>query len=144
MGRLETTMNRLIRLVAAMLLPGCYFVADDGPPPPVNAAPFFTYADAGCEPDDYYRDFVWWFDVDVDDPAGALDVVEVYADVYDSWDGRWADGFELYPEQGVTWYSAWVGGSTWLDCTYDGYVIEFTAFDSFGAVDVVTVVPYTW
>lgn len=120
------------------------YATDNGDDPPVNRAPKFTYADAGCYPDDAYRDFVWYFDVDVDDPDGYLDVTEVYADVYDTWDGAWVDGFELYPEQGITWYSAWVGDSTWLDCTYGGYVVDFTALDSFGASDVVSVIPATW
>lgn len=125
---------------------GCTIYTDEGGPDPGphNAPPVFTYADAGCYPDDYYRDFVWYFDADVDDPDGYLDVTEVYADVYDSWNGSWVDGFELYPEVGVTWYSAWVGESTWLDCTYDGYVVDFTAFDSYGASDVVSVIPTTW
>jgi hypothetical protein len=139
-------MTRTLTLVAALLaLPGCYVYTDDpGPAAPHNAAPAFTYADAGCYPDDYYRDFVWYFDSDVTDPDGANDVSEVYADVYDSYNGEWVDGFDLYREDGVTWYSAWVGSTTYLDCTYPDYVVDLTAVDIFGASDVATVDPTTW
>jgi hypothetical protein len=128
---------------ASTLLSGC-FVYADSPAPVRNAAPFISYADAGCYPDDYYHDFVWYFDSDVEDADGANDVSEVYADVYDDWTGEWVDGFELYPEAGITWYSSWVGASTYLDCTYSGYVVDISAVDIFGATDVVSVVPATW
>jgi hypothetical protein len=138
-------MNRAAAaLFALATLPGCFVYADSDAPGPRNTAPYFTYAEAGCYPDDYYHDFVWYFDADVQDGEGANDVSEVYADVFDSWTGEWVDGFELYPEGGVIWYSAWVGSSTWLDCTYAGYEVDFTAVDIFGATDVVTVIPATW
>lgn len=137
-------MNRAALLFAALAaLPGC-LVYTDNPKPVGNYAPYITYADAGCYPDDYYHDFVWYFDADVEDADGANDVAAVYADVYDSWSGEWQDGFELYPEGGVTWYSAWVGSSTYLDCTYPDYEVDITAEDIYGAIDVVTVIPATW
>ena len=137
-------LNRPAALAAALLsLSGCY-VYTDRPVAPRNASPVFTYADAGCAPDEYYDDFVWYFDADVEDFDGANDVVEVYADVYDSWNGEWVDGFDLYAEGGVTWYSAWVGRSTYLDCTYPDYVVDLTAVDIYGATDVIAVVPATW
>ena len=125
-------------------LAGCFVYTDDPAPVPNNAAPFFTYADAGCYPDDYYHDFVWYFDADVDDYDGPNDVAAVYADVYDTWSGEWVDGFELYYEGDMTWYSAWVGSSTYLDCTYPDYEVDLTAEDIFVATDIVTVVPATW
>lgn len=134
-------MRTLLTLVALAPLAGCIVYGSPGPGP--NTPPYFGYADAGCYPDDYYRDFVWWFDADAYDDDGNADVIEVYADVYDG-GGRWVDGFPLYWEQGPTWYSAWVGGSTYLDCTYPGYVVEFTAVDSVGQIDVVSVIPATW
>ena len=130
-------------LAASALLSGCLVYGDE-PAPVRNATPFISYADAGCYPDDYYHDFVWYFDSDVEDADGANDVSEVYADVYDDWTGEWVDGFELYPEGGITWYSSWVGSSTWLDCTYSGYIVDISAVDIFGATDVVSVVPATW
>jgi hypothetical protein len=128
--------------LAVALLPGCYVEYDDGPPPPpANSPPVITYADAGCEWDDYYQDYVWFFEADADDADGPGDVAAVTADVYDEADDSWVDGFDLYPEEGITWYSAWVGSSTYLECGYPGYSIDLTAFDSFQDTDVVTVVP---
>jgi hypothetical protein len=133
---------------AAMLLAGLPLAAgclvyDSGPAnrPPVNYAPTITYADGGCYWDPGYRDYVWWFESDVDDPDGYLDVTEVYADVYDDATGKWEDGFELYPDTGMTWYSAWLGSSTYLDCAYPYYSVDITAYDSYGDYDVVTFVP---
>lgn len=136
-------LTRALTVLALAPLAAC-IVYETPSGEPVNPPPYFTYADAGCYADDVYRDFVWYFDVDAQDAAGDWDVVEVYADVFDTWDGAWIDGFELFHEQGPTWYSAWVGSSTWLDCRYDGYVVDFTAVDSLGQIDVVSVVPVTW
>jgi hypothetical protein len=134
-------MRALTACAAFLSLPGCYMVYDDSAPPPVDTAPYITYADAGCFWDDYYRDDVWYFDADVDDVEGAKDIVAVYVDVYDTWDGAWVDGFDLYYEGGITWYSAWVGHSTYLSCGYPDYVVDFTAVDSWGDADVVSVYP---
>jgi hypothetical protein len=131
-------------LAATLALSGCFVYADPDPKPVRNAAPYISFAEAGCEPDRAYNDFVWWFDADIEDADGANDVSEVYVDVYDGWTGEWVDGFPLDPVGGVTWYSAWVGGSTYLDCTYPDYEVDFTAVDIFGATDLVTVIPYTW
>ncbi|MDP2306332.1 MAG: hypothetical protein Q8P18_09925 [Pseudomonadota bacterium] len=133
----------LLASLAATALSGCFVYTDDPKPAP-NLAPAIIYADAGCYPDDYYHDFVWYFDADVEDYDGSNDVYEVFVDVYDDWSGEWIDGFDLLPEEGVTWYSAWVGSSTYLDCAYSGYVVDFTAVDIFGATDVVSVYPATW
>ena len=119
---------------------GCV-VYDTGAPP---VGPTITYADAGCYPDDNYRDFVWYFEADVADGNGGVTVVQVYADVFDDVSGRWVDGFDLYPEQGLTWSSAWVGGSTWLDCQYPYYSVDLTAETANGLMDVVTVFPRAW
>ncbi len=139
-------MLRAAAVIAATLtLPGCFVYTDDpGPKPTPNAAPYFTFTEAWCEPDEYYHDFVWSFDADVEDPDGSNDVSDVYVDVYDAWNGEWVDGFPLDRIDGITWYSAWVGSSTYLDCTYPDYEVDFTAVDIFGASDTITVVPYTW
>ncbi len=137
--------------VALTVLPACV-VYDSDPAGPVadtyvdagNYAPFIDWADAACGWDPVYYDFVWTFDADVDDWDGLGDVVAVYADVYDTWTGQWQDGFELAPVDGYTWSSAWVGGSTYLDCGYPDYVVDFTAVDSWEATDLVSVYPGYW
>ena len=138
-------MNRVATLALATLgLSGCLVYEDGGPPPgPVNGAPYVAWADAGCYYDAGYRDDIWYFEADADDPDGALDVVAVYADVYDA-RGEWADSFELFPTQDpVYWFSDWLGSSTWLDCGYGGYSVDIVAYDSFDAYDVLTIVPKT-
>jgi len=110
-----------------------------------NAAPYITFAEAGCYWDDYNRDDIWYFDADVDDADSPLDVVAVYADVYDSYSGAWVDGFDLYPtDDPYYWFSDWLGRSTYLDCYYGGYQVDITATDSFQAYDIVTIAPYTY
>lgn len=140
-------MTRLLPVaLTALVASGCIVYEDGGPPPDpyVNYAPFVEWADAGCYWDDYYRDDIWYFEADVTDPNGALDVVAVYADVYDA-RGEWADSFELYPTQDpVYWFSDWLGSSTWLDCYYSGYEVDFVAYDSFDAYDVLTIRPATY
>ncbi len=125
----------------AILLPGCVVYTNPPGHGPANAAPTITYADAGCSWDYSYADYVWYFEADVDDLDGPEDVTQVYADVYDDQTGEWQDGFDLLPDQGITWFSAWVGATTYLDCTWPGYVVDITAVDSFGATDVVTLPP---
>ncbi len=101
-----------------------------------STSPYISYADASCYWDDGYRDYVWWFEADVDDPDG--DVQAVYADVYDNWDGSLADSFELYYEGDGTWYSAWQQWSTYLDCEYYDYTVDISAQDSWDNTDVVS------
>lgn len=125
-------------LTLALVLPGCIVVHDTDPP---VGAPTFTYADAGCYWDGYYADYVWFFEADVADGNGGVDVEEVWADVYDEATGAWQDGFPLYWEQGLTWYSAWVGGSTWLDCRYPHYSVDLTAKTWDGQFEVITLYP---
>lgn len=132
----------LLAAFALVTLPGCFVAyADHEPPPALNEAPFIPYAEAGCEWDPAYGDYVWWFDADADDYDGPADVVAVYADVYDDVAGAWVDGFDLYPETAITWYSAWVGSTTFLQCGFPGYSVDITAVDSFDEADVVTVYP---
>lgn len=119
---------------------GCVVYANGGPPA-VDRHPEITYADAGCYWDNAYGDYVWYFEADATDPNGSADVVEVYADVYDIDTGDWVDGFDLTPDIGVTWYSAWVGSTTYLDCTQPIYSVDLTAVDRTGLWDVVTVDP---
>lgn len=135
-------MTRIALAAAALLLPACMvYDSDRDGPPPGNSAPYVSFADAGCYWDPYYPDYVWWFEADVDDYDGPGDVESVWASVYDDYTGQIVDEFELYPDVGITWYSAWQGRSTYLDCAYLGYVVDVTAYDWAGAYDVVSVVP---
>jgi len=136
-------MTRTFLAALAALSTGCIVVdADRHDPPPANLPPYISWADAGCYWDPYGGDYVWSFEAEVDDPDGALDVSIVYADVYDDWTGEWIDGFELYPVEGITWYSDWWQVSTWLDCSYPYNVVEFVAYDVFDAWDAVDVYPW--
>lgn len=138
-------------LAIAAAASGCIVYEDDGPPPyddppppAQNAAPYVLGADAGCFYDGYYADDIWYFEADANDPDGPLDVVAVYADVYDQRTGEWQDSFELYPtDDPVYWFSDWLGSTTWLDCWYGGYVVDIIAYDSFDAYDIVSVRPWT-
>lgn len=140
--------STVLPALCALALQGCVVYA--GPPRqgPVDAIPYITYADAGCyydavTPDNPagYNDYVWWFEADAYDDDGTEDVMQVYADVYDDYTGEWVDGFDLAPDGGATWFSAWVGSSTYLDCTWPGYVVDITAVDYANESDVVTLYP---
>lgn len=127
-----------LRFLAVLLAvaPGCIVYADgSGPPPSAN----ITYADAGCYWDSGYLDYVVYFDVDVADGENGRTVEAVFADVYDDVNNQWVDGFELYPEGGVTWFSAWVGSSTFVDCRYPHYIVDITAQTYGGDVEIATV-----
>ena len=135
-------------LLASSMFGGCVVYTDDSPGPGpdlANYTPYVGWADAGCYWDGYYYDDIWYFEADVDDPNGPLDVVAVYADVYDGFDGRMIDTFELFPTDDVRyWTSDWLGSSTWLDPYYGGYEVDIVAYDSFDAYDVLTIVPLTY
>lgn len=128
----------------ALLSTGCVVYDADRTPGFYNAAPYIEWAEAGCAWDGYYRDTIWYFEAGVSDADGAGDVMEVWADVYDERSGAWIDGFELFPAGGTYWFSDWLQASTWLDCTYPWYVVEFVAYDYHGAEDWLTVVPWTY
>lgn len=137
--------------LAALATSGCVVYSDDGPSdvivvePGGNVAPYILSADAGCYYDGAYRDDIWYFEADVDDGNGPLDVAAVYADVYDSYTGAWVETFELYPTNDpYIWFSDWLGGTTYLDCFYRGYEVDIVAYDSFDAFDAITIIPYTY
>lgn len=135
-------------LALATLATGCVVYETDrvqqpGPAAPVNYAPELLEADAGCYYDRSFRDDIWMFDAVVDDPNGVYDVVAVYADVYDDFDGTLVESFELLPtDDPYIWFSDWLGSSTWLACGYEGYSVDIVAYDSFDAVDALTVYPW--
>lgn len=111
----------------------------------VNYAPEILSAEAGCYWDGYYHDDIWYFEADVDDLDGLRDITQVWADVYDEWDGSLVESFELYPtDDPYLWFSDWLGSSTWLDCWYGNYTVDFVAYDAYEDYDVVTVRPYTY
>ena len=37
-----------------------------------------------------------------------------------------------------------MGSSTWLDCYYDGYTVDFVVYDSYDDSDFMTVWAYTY
>ena len=141
-------MFKKLLLVAVTLAAasGCV-IYDDGPdyrpapePVVVNYAPTVLWADAGCYYDNAYRDDIWFFEADVDDLDGPLDVVSVWADVYDEWDGSYVASFELFPTADpYIWYSDWLGRSTYLDCFYPNYSVDIVAYDSFDDFGYTTV-----
>lgn len=121
--------------------PGQVVVVDPGP----NLSPHINWADAGCFYDPGYRDDIWYFDADVGDGNGPLDVIAVYADVYDVYTGYWVESFELYPTADPhIWFSDWLGSTTYLDCYYRGYEVDIVAYDTYDDFDVLTVIPYTY
>ncbi len=126
---------------------------DNDPPPPgapvggVNLAPYVSSAEAGVYWDDRRGDDVWYFDAYVEDGDGPLDVSSVWVDVYDEYSGSSTpvQSFELFPsDEPNAWYSEWSAYSTYLDPYYTGYSAEVVAEDSFGAQDVVSIIPYTY
>lgn len=124
----------------ALPLSGC-LVYTDGSDPTPNSAPWFEYADAGCVWDRGYQDYVWFFDVDVNDDTGADSVQFVWADVYDNRTGELVDSFDLQPEPGMSWYSAWVGSTTFLDPGYPNYEVFIQAEDPRGEIGTTSVFP---
>jgi hypothetical protein len=136
------------------LATGCIVIDDnddwndpccDGPPVVVNHAPEVWDGEAGCYYDGYNRDDIVYFEAVVDDPDGLGDVVEVWADVYDTYDGTLVESFELYAttERGV-YFSDWLGHTTWIDCAYPGYEVDLVAYDSYDDYGVLTVIPWTY
>lgn len=119
-----------VYLAFSALLPACVVYADGVPPVQAHAPPSIEYADGSCYYDEGYRSFTWWFEADVTDTDGPYDVVAVWADVYDDWDGALVDSFELYREERAYWYSDWDQSSTGLDCDYYDYTVEFVAYDA--------------
>ena len=138
-------------LALATLTTGCIVYESDyrdvpdrrAPPAAINYAPEILDADAGCYFDRAYRDDIWMFDAIVDDPNGPLDVVAVWADVYDEWDGTLVESFELFPtDDPYYWFSDWLGSTTWLACGYDLYSVDIVAYDTLDAVDAITIIPW--
>lgn len=109
-----------------------------------NVPPYVNWAQGGCYFDGYYYDDIWYFEADVDDANSPYDVTFVYADVYDDYTGAMIDTFELYPtDNPYIWFSDWLGSTTYLDCAYGGYSVDIVAYDSYDAIDVITIYPQT-
>lgn len=131
-------MRTLIPFLLLLPLTGCFVYTTE---PPRNTAPWFDFADGGCFWDNGYQDFVWYFDVDVNDDAGVADVRAVWADVYNTHNGALIDSFELQAEPGKSWYSAWIGSTTYLNPSFAGYEIFLSAEDYDGAIGSTSVFP---
>ena len=135
------TVAPLILLVAS----GCLVYSSDrrpSPPAEDNVAASVDWADASCYWDDRSNDDIWWFEADISDNNGLDDMAGVYADVYDATSGEWVDAFELYYDGGQTWTSSWQGRSTYLDCDYYNYIVDFVAEDTVGAGTPYSLVVY--
>jgi hypothetical protein len=140
-------MSRTSLLLLPFFVSACYFSGSSGGSSGGNGngngggydyAPTVEWADASCYWDGAYHDYVWWFEADIADGNGLDDVRSVTADVYDGWTGEWLDVFELDYDGGNTWFSAWQGRSTYLDCEYYDYIVDFEAADGQGPGE-----PYT-
>lgn len=107
----------------------------------VNSVPWVADAEAGVYWDNYNRDDIWYFEADTADADGVFDVVSVWADVYDEYaNAAYITSFELYPtDDPAYWYSDWLGRSTGLDPYYDGYTVDFVAYDTYGDSSYTTV-----
>jgi len=131
------------------LFTGCVVYSDGPAPPPhgssappvfVNSPPSVYGADAGCYWDSTTGQDRWYFQASADDPDGVYDVVDMWAYVYDEWDGSLVQSFELYPtDDAYTWYTDYPAQSTGLDCWYSDYSVDFVAYDSYDDSDVMTV-----
>lgn len=107
---------------------------------PTNDAPMVMDAEAGVYWDSDFYDDIWYFEADVDDRDGPYDVVDVWADVYDEYDGAYIESFELFPtDDPYLWFSDWLGSSTSLDPFYDEYTVDFVAYDTWDDQDYITV-----
>lgn len=140
----------LAALVGVAPLTACY--VSTGPPVYTeevvvveqNVPPYVNWAQGGCYFDGYYYDDIWYFEADVDDANSPYDVTFVYADVYDDYTGAFVDTFELFPtDNPYLWFSDWLGATTYLDCAYSGYSVDIVAYDSYDAVDIITIYPQT-
>ena len=138
----------------ATLSSGCYVytsdLGDDGyyddySDAAYNFAPEVIDGEAGCYYDPAYNDDVWFFDAYVDDLDGLQDITQVWADVYDEFDGSLVESFELYPtNESLLWFSDWLGSTTYLSCGYSQYTVDLVAYDTFEDMDYITVVPYVY
>lgn len=140
-------MTRITGLAVLLALgTGCIIVRHDhvGPDydPPVvdvNDPPYVLDAYGGCGFDAELGTDVITFDASVTDPDGDLDVMQVWADVYDDASGELIESFPLYAEGGERWWSDWLADSSYVDCWYPGYSVDVVAYDSFDAYDAVTI-----
>lgn len=149
-------MYRLTALAAALVIgTGCVYVAErevvydsggsGGTVAPSADAPFIRDAAAGCDFDEFNMDEVWWFEADVSHPRGPLEVVQVWADIWDDRADALVVSVELFPEEDpYLWFSDWLGTSLSLDCAYPHYSVDFVAYDTQEDWDAVTVFPYTY
>ncbi|MCA9568929.1 MAG: hypothetical protein KC656_13865 [Myxococcales bacterium] len=147
-------MQKLLALSAAavLTLSGCVvhsYDVDDDPTPvvvvPANYAPQILDAYAEVAYDNYNMDDIWYFEATVDDLDGAYDVISVWADVYDEYDGTWVESFELFPTNDpLVWYSDWLGSTTYLDPFYPSYSVDIVAYDTYEDYDAITILPLTY
>ena len=146
----------ILSTLIATLSSGCYFYASSSDTvrddddiyyddTVYNFAPEVIDGEAGCYYDSAYADDIWYFDAQVDDFDGISDITQVWADVYDEYNGQLVESFELYPTNvGDLWFSDWLGSSTYLDCYYSNYTVDLVVYDSYDDMGYITVIPYTY
>lgn len=139
-------MSRATHAIAAAItvlpvLTGCVIEVDDTPTD--NYSPRIELAESGCYWDSFNRDYIWYFEADVNDPNGPYDVVEVWADVFDG-HGHYLESFRLFRETQYAdvWFSDWLQTYSYLDCGWQNYSVDIVAYDSFGQFDMITTIPY--
>ena len=116
----------------ALWLAGCVFE--------LNNPPLVDFAEVECGFDRTFGDVLWTFDAAVLDADGASDVRFVTAEVFDDRTGFFVEAIRLQPVRGSTfWEAVFLERDSLLFCG-DLYLIDFVAEDSFGQVDVLTVV----
>jgi len=150
---LEYTMKgKSLIFVGALLSQACVVVESDkydssydSSTYDINSNPIIESAEAGCFYDSLLNEDLWYFDASVYDPDSDYDVVAVYVDVYDSWTGELEDTFTLEEDDtwGI-WTAEWFESSTNLDCFYDGYEIDVSAYDAYDGIDMITIIPSTY
>ena len=131
-----------VALLAPALLSGCIIHDNDGGRVPGNAIPDVQNAEAGCAWSDWNGDWIWYFEADAIDLDGPWDVVEVWADVYDT-RGDYIESFSLYRETVAPefWFSDWLQHYSYLDCIAGDYVVDIVAYDIAGEFGIQSVVP---
>ena len=146
-------MKGKILLIASAILSQACLVVETGkngtsyvsPTTDYNSNPVIESAEAGCYYDSLLNEDIWYFDASVYDPDSLYDIEAVYVDVYDAFTGELQDSFSLDEDStwGI-WTQEWYESSTNLDCFYNGYEIDVSAYDIYDGIDMITIIPSTY
>lgn len=143
----------LLTAIALSAATGCIFI--DGraepdvyvpPPPEVNYAPVVDDAMSACLFDGY--DDIFYIDAWVSDANGPLDVVSVWADLYDDVSGERLAEIQLYPTDDAFYWTyedvADRVGPYGVNCWYGLYSVDVWAYDSIDQAGGLTIFPQTY